>query len=52
MSATQLQELLAQVQQLTLANTKLQEELSNNCNHIARLESAMLQRRSQHQDGN
>lgn len=46
MSGVQLEALLAQVQQLTVANSKLQQELTNNSSHIARLESAVLQRRS------
>lgn len=50
MSAAQLQELMAQVQQLTLVNNKLQQELSNNSDHIARLESAMHQRRGRTRD--
>lgn len=46
MSASQLQDLLAQVEQLTLVNNKLKQELCTNSSHIARLESAMLQRRA------
>jgi len=45
MSSTQLQQLMAQVEQLTLVNNKLQQELSSNSSHIARLESAMQMRR-------
>lgn len=45
MSSSQLQELMAQVKQLTLVNNKLQQELSDNSSHLARLENAMHQRR-------
>lgn len=46
MSNVQLETLLAQVQQLTVANNKLQQELTSNSSHIARLESAVLKRRT------
>ena len=45
MSTAQLQELMAQVEQLTLVNNKLQQELTNNSTHLARLETAMQKRR-------